>query len=221
MRARFLLLLALACGPTPGNTSDTEPGSTGSTDAASTSTTDTTSVPTMGSPDATTGEACIEDIHPGDFWFGEEPTLTCGAPELCADDSPLQFELDGPGVLDGDFSNPTTVETDLERARCLIAALRDRTPGQFVFLPVHTPDILHVYGLEILGDLAVTRSDRAECELIAPEPKSCYAHERLRVLRPPEFFASCIDGDARTLWLCLYDSVEPDPACHPGPFACP
>jgi hypothetical protein len=219
MRPHPLLLLALACGPNPapGDTSAEEASSTGPADA---STSTSTTGPTTGQPE-TTGEACLEDIHPGDLWGGEGPVLTCGAPELCPGEQPIWFELDGPDIFDGDLFNVTTVETDVERARCLVAALRDRTPGQFIFVPTHDVYTLHVYGLEIVDDLALTRSDSADCVLIAPEPKYCHVRERLRVLRPPQFFADCIDGDARDLWLCLYDSVEPEPACHPGPLACP
>ncbi|MFY0540517.1 hypothetical protein [Nannocystis pusilla] len=79
----------------------------------------------------------------------------------------------------------------------------------------------YIFGLEIVGELVVARSDRGSCEAIEPAPKSCHVRERLRVLRPPESFADCIDGDALALWRCLLDPVEPEPVCAAGPLACP
>jgi hypothetical protein len=229
MRRASLLLLAFGCAPksVPGDTEDPTDASadtTGTTDPT-TGTTDpttgTTATPTTGEPDATTGEPCLESVHPGDLLFGESPELTCGAAELCPGDGPITFQLAGPGLADHDFSSPSSAETDLERARCLAAALRDRTPGQFLLLPVDGGEILYIFGREVVGELALERSELAECVLIAPEPKSCHVRERLRVLRPPEFFAACVDGDALALWKCLHDAFEPEPACAPGPLVCP
>ncbi|MDC0716490.1 hypothetical protein [Nannocystis bainbridge] len=214
------LLLALACGPAPapGDT-DAEPTST-TTSSTTGTTTGTTLAPTTSEGDTTTGEACLEATRPGELWSDQEPALTCGGPELCPGGDPIYFELDGP-IFDGDFSAPTSAVTDLERARCLAVALRDRTPGQFMFMPGHSPQVLHVFGLEIVGEFAVTRSDRSGCELSHPEPKSCHVRERLRQLRPPAFFADCVDGDALALWQCLYHAAEPEPACAAGPLVCP
>ncbi|MCY1008584.1 hypothetical protein OV079_24085 [Nannocystis pusilla] len=217
MRAWLWLLLPLACGPAPAP-GDTDSQSTSS--SASEPANPTTSAPTTGGLDMMTEAACLEEIHPGDLGFGSEPALTCGGLELCPGDDPIVFQLDGPGLAE-DLSSPTSVETDLERARCLATALRDRTPGQFLFVPVIDTEIPYVFGLEVVGELVVARSDRGLCEAIEPEPKSCHVHERLRVLRPPEYFADCVDGDAIALWRCLVDPVEPEPACAAGPLACP
>ncbi|PCC73589.1 hypothetical protein SAMN02745121_07337 [Nannocystis exedens] len=219
MRAWLPPLLLLACAPelAPG---DTDSQTTGTSTGTGEPTTSTTTAPTTGAVDMMIEAACLEDIHPGDLWPEIEPAVTCGGLELCPGDDPIVFELDGPGIWD-DLSTPTSVETDLERARCLATALRDRTPGQFMFLPVRGREVLHLFGLEIVGELVVIRSERASCELIYPEPKSCHVKERLRVLRPPEYFADCVDGDALALWRCLLDAVEPEPACAPGPLSCP
>ncbi|MCY1070577.1 hypothetical protein OV090_37900 [Nannocystis sp. RBIL2] len=221
MRAWLPLLLTLACAPKqePGDT-DSQSTSTSTSTSTSEPATTTTSTPTTGAVDMMTEAACLEDIHPGDLWPGVDLALTCGGLELCPGDDPIVFQLDGPELAD-DLSSPTSVETDLERARCLATALRDRTPGQFLFMPVIGSEIPYVFGLEIVGELVVARSDRGSCEAIEPEPKSCHVHERLRVLRPPEYFADCIDGDALALWRCLLDPVEPEPACAAGPLACP
>jgi hypothetical protein len=220
-----LVAFALACGPgSPGDTAASTLGtttlSTGGPYASSTGA-DPTSTSSGGSTTPTSGCNSLEIFHPGELWSDEAPELTCGAAELCPGEDPIVFALVGEGLLDGDFLSPSSAETDIPRARCLAAALRDRTPGQFLLLPVQGNEVLHIFAREIVGDLAVERTDRAGCELIAPEPESCYVHERLRELRPPEFFATCIEGDALALWLCLYDAFEPESACVAGPLSCP
>ncbi|WP_434418135.1 hypothetical protein [Nannocystis pusilla] len=219
MRAWLPLLLTLACGPNPAP-GDTDSQSTSTSTSTSEPAATTTSTPTTGGLDMMSEAACLEEIYPGDLSTAPELALTCGGPELCPGDDAIIFKLDGPGLAD-DLSSPTSVETDLERARCLAKTLRDRTPGQFLFIPVIGTEIPYVFGLEIIGDLVVARSDRGTCEAIEPEPPSCHVQERLRVLRPPEYFADCVDGDALALWRCLLDPVEPEPACAAGPLACP
>jgi hypothetical protein len=205
---RWLVVLALtACGPG-------EPPAAATTDVAATE--DVTSTPTTGDPgeDSTsTGAACLEFEKP---WTGEFPPhwqLGCDAPTLCPGEAPLVV------FLEGEWNDPTSVEIEEpERARCFIKALAGRTFGQFDFSPVvdGSPDSL---SLEILGDLAVARSAPGGCKLSFPSP--CRDREALRVLRPPGFFEDCVEGDARALWLCLSDALEPLPACGTGPLACP
>lgn len=79
---------------------------------------------------------------------------------------------------------------------------------------------LDLFSFEIVGDLGVWRSQPLSCNLSEP-PQCRDTVEVLRRLRPPEFFATCADGVALTLWLCLSDAFEPEPACEPGPLTCP
>src|SRR5690606_6141448 len=105
---------------------------------------------------------------------------------------------------------------DLERARCMVQALRDRTVGQFSWLAVADSVVFaDPLSLEILGDAALSRSRRGVVELIAPDN----AYEGLYLLRGPDFFSACKGGDAMALWLCLVDPVVP--GCLAGPLPCP
>lgn len=133
--------------------------------------------------------------------------LTCGSPELCPGDGPLIFTLGSTNTYD-----PGSAETaDLERARCMAAALRDRTPGQLHFW---SGEVGREFSLEILGELALGRS----VATINDINDSYGAYEGLYRLHPPEHFFACAAGDALQVWLCLVD-FGPD-ACEPGPLPC-
>ena len=210
--AAFVMILGVAsCGPelaTSDPESDTgDTGDTGDTMPAS---------PTSeggDTADATTGTACLEVDYPkqrpGDDLGWE---LGCGFPELCPGDEPLVF------LIEYDRGVPTSVETkDLERGRCMAAALRDRQLGQFAFMPVDQGgQVISRSSLEIVGEQAIARAEPGWCELLGP----CETHEALRLLQPPAFFSACVDGDAKALFLCLSGSVLAEPACLPGPLPC-
>lgn len=217
MRRLFpaLLGLAAACTDRPVG-EDSETGSTTSTASTATTTGTATEVPTTGTasgePESTTkpAEACLEHEYAGEFppaW-----KLTCGLPDLCGSEEPLMFTTSNLEVFD-----PGEVEVeDLERARCMAAALRDRSPGQIAWEQVVGVDAVWApLSLEIVGDAALVRSVRGVKEGIIDED----TFEVIRPLRPSEFFAACAEGDALAVWLCLMDSVEP--TCLPGPLTCP
>lgn len=204
--ARALLLGLAACTGRPVE-GDTDATSTG-TGASSTSTSTTTGEPDPTS--TTTGAAgpCLELSYDVDDPATPVWMLTCGLPELCPGEDPLIFQVSGDDIL-----APQTVEVDdIERARCMAAALRDRIPGQIRWWSEAAG---HDYSLEILGETALVRSIESITMLI----DGFDAYEALRRLHPPEFFAACADGDAMQVWLCLMGSVEPE--CLPGPLACP
>lgn len=210
--AALVMILGLAtCGPELA-TNDPESG-TGDTSTS----TSTHELPTTGgddTPDGTTGTACLEVEYPPKWGPGDDLgwELGCGFPELCPGDEPLVFSIEG------DLDAPISVETkDLERGRCMAAALRDRQLGQFAFTPIDQGGlVVGRYSLEIVGEQAIARSEPSLCQL----QNLCETHEALRLLRLPSFFSECVDGDAKALFLCLSDSILPEPACLPGPLPC-
>lgn len=210
--------MTIACGPVGSGADGTSTTATSSTTGSP-----TTGVPaSTGTQDTGPAEECLEAVHGGTLQAGEPQQLTCGVPELCADEGALVFRLEGVDAVMANYEDASAATTDdIERARCLATALRDRTPGQFIIHPRIGDDLLDGFGREVLGDLVVERWDRYICKLIFPEPVGCRVHERLRVLRPPAFFADCVEGDAFALWRCLLDAFEPEPVCVAGPLACP
>lgn len=164
--------------------------------------------------DATTGTACLEIEYPAKWGPPDDLgwELGCGFPELCPGDEPLVF------LIEYDLGVPISVETkDLERGRCMVAALRDRQLGQFAFMPIDQGGpVVGRYSLEIVGEQAITRAEPGLCELLFP----CKTYEALRLLQPPSFFSACVDGDAKALFLCLSGSILSEPACLPGPLPC-
>lgn len=211
---RTTLALATACGPGPADTATDASTSTTATTADPTTEPTTGSTPTT---DATTGAdaACLERVYEPKYAGVDDPEweLGCGAPKLCPGEGPLLFRIEG------EPADPSAVATpDLPRARCMLAALRDREVGQLDFLAdLEGGIVLGLFAIELLGAQAITRVEPGACDLLSP----CLTQERLRALQEPAFFAACVDGDARDLWLCLIDAVLPDPACAPGPLACP
>lgn len=212
MRAAACVTLILglaACGP--------EPGTNDSTSGTGDTSTGTGTTPTSGSDETadTTGETvCFAVDYPSKRGPPNDPgwELGCGFPALCPGELPVVFSIAG------DLDAPTSVETgELERARCMARALRDRQFGQFAFMPVDADGwVVGLYSLEIVGEQALARGEPGQCQLENP----CKTHEALRLLRPPEFFAACVDGDARALFLCLWDPIVPEPACLAGPLPC-
>jgi hypothetical protein len=144
-----------------------------------------------------------ETFDPGDPF---PPELTCGLPELCPGDAPLLFMVAGPPA------DPTTVEVaDLDRARCMAAAMRDRQKGQ-VFFSVDEGGWDNLYELEILGPQAILRH-----HLHIDFNVEKWA--RVRELLPSEQYDTCSAGDAREVWLCLTQFYMEE--CVTGQLACP
>lgn len=165
-------------------------------------TSSTTEAPT------TTGEPGVcHDWAANDPGLEFPPELSCGLPELCAGDGPLQFEIDG-----GSLENPDSVSTaDLTRARCMAAALRDRLPGQIRFGAAHglgSDD----YELEILGADAIRRRSYLQ-------DFSFDKYVRVRPLLPAEAYEGCAQGTAKEIWACLRTGFED--VCVTGELACP
>ncbi|MDC0722284.1 hypothetical protein [Nannocystis bainbridge] len=206
-----LVTLATACTDRPvGEDSDAGSSTTSNSTTTSTATTEspTTEAPTTGgTTDAP--DPCLEHRYASGgshAWM-----LTCGLPELCGGAEPLLFS-----TTTLEPSAPEEIEVDdLDRARCMAAALRDRTPGQIAWSQVVGPDVIFSpLSLEIVQGTALVRNVDGLQEFVLPD-----TYEGMYPLRPPEFFAACAEGDALALWQCLMDAVEP--ACLPGPMTCP
>lgn len=210
----WFALLTTACGPAPASADD-DTGGTTEADPGSTSSTSSTSTPTTGADEtSSTGEPCLALEYPADDGSPSSWRLGCDAPALCPGEGVLVFRIEG------DLSAPTSVETEaLERARCMVTALADRSFGQFDFIRVEDVFVHDMLSLEIVGDAAVARSEPGGCA--DPDPSTCHSHEQLHLLREPAFFADCIEGDALAVYTCLTDPLAPDPACLPGPLDCP
>ncbi len=187
----FLCALLTACGPETATTEGSSDAA--STGAASTSSGETTTQPTTSAADTsnattdastTTGGVCIEfktEIYDD---APTQPLNTCGLGELCPGDGPLWYTDDGKGWQTDDFM----------RARCMAAAMRDRTPGQIQY---QQPALGHdIYTLEILGEQVIVRNDYVN--------DFNYAYsERVTFLKPPEFFAECAVGTGNSVHGCL------------------
>lgn len=212
--SRIVLLCLLACGPEPATT-DTTGGS-----SSSTSTGASTGQPTGGdgSTGTTTGDVSSDTGATTDAgvchdWEATDPgqdfpsELSCGLPELCPGDAPLEFILAG-----GSLESPDSVTTaDIARARCMAAALRDRTPGQISFGAPLAIGSDH-YVLEILGPTVIRRRSMSE-------DFAFDKYVRVRPLLPPDAYAGCAEGTAKQVWTCLTKSFED--VCVTGELACP
>jgi hypothetical protein len=169
-----------------GSTSDATPTtSTAATvsgdDSGTSSTTDlTTGDETTG---GTTGPACLQIDHGGDpGQWPEQPEFTCGLSPTCPGEGTVVFKPTFPG----------STTNDIDRARCMAAALRDRTPGLLEFEESGT-----VHTLEVLGEQVIRRE---EYEGIG----FGYSwFEWVEPLQPPEFFADCAEGTASEVRDCL------------------
>lgn len=149
---------------------------------------------TTTSEHSTDGAGCL-------FWEASDPEqqyppeFTCGLPERCPGDGPLVFVVDGP------LGDPDSVQTDdIDRARCMAAALRDRLPGQMFFgrqlgLGFDRRE-LEVVGLDVIDRLDYIEDFNFEkTATILP-------------LLPPDDFAECAEGTALQIWMCLTRSYE-------------
>jgi hypothetical protein len=216
MRYHLLLLSVAACTTRhPGDDTDTSTTSTTTnTTGPSSSTTGapttsaTTDDPSTGAP-VECLEAKYSGSDPPDAWM-----LTCDLPALCTGDDPLLFQIEGPG-----FDNPELVEiSDVARARCVAEALRDRLPGHVDLVITSGPDVLYwPLAYEIVGDIGVLHLFRTYTNPSLPAPPNVF--ESLHLLREPEFFAACADGDNDALWNCLKAPFASE--CLPGPLTCP
>jgi hypothetical protein len=78
---------------------------------------------------------------------------------------------------------------DIDRGRCMAAALRDRTPGQTFFAAEYGLIGWHAHAIEIVGELGVLR-DSVVDDFFAEY------HERVDMLLPPADFEECAVGPA-------------------------
>lgn len=206
----FCCFLELGCGPGMSTSENGTSGSeTGGTEAVTGTTgVETGEVPTGTSsgevPTGTTGEGstgttieegssgegttaapvCLE-FHDGRVADTPVVHFTCGLPTLCGDGEPPLFIPEG--------NDGWTVD-DLERARCMAAALRDRTPGVIAY---QEPALgHHTFTIEILDEEVVLREDWLE-------DFNWSYDETVKFLKPTEFFAACADGSAFALHGCL------------------
>lgn len=218
-RVRSLVVLGAlmfaGCGPESAAT-DAGGGSSGSSGAATDSGAPTsssgqgTSSASTTSGDASSGTTssvlCLdwEAPDPGEAF---PAALTCGLAELCAGAGALQFTVDG-----GSLTMPDAVSTDdIQRARCMASALRDRTPGVLRFtVPLSLGSDDHE--LEILGDDAIRRH-------AYQNDFNFEKSVRVRPLLPPADYAACAEGTAKQVYLCLVAGFVD--ACTGGAPRCP
>lgn len=206
----FSLLLTVGCGPETGMTDS-------STGMPSTSEEPTTTAPTTGEPgttsttaptstdgtmtDATTGDATTIDLTTGDTClehtigdpgdWPEELVLGCHLDELCAGETPLEFDpLEKSGW---------TVD-DIDRARCMATAMRDRTPGKLLYQqtdPENGGETGDFFVIEIHGEQVSLRHEHEGLGF-------GYDYlERVTFLREPAFFTACAGGTATEVHECL------------------
>ncbi len=207
--ATALLALCLsACRPEilieDGSSSTGEPTGTG---------TDSTGAADSEGGTGPITEGCVEVSYAAKYAPVEEPgwELGCGSPELCTGDKTIVF------YVHGALNAPTAVETkELERARCMATALRDREVGSFDYVVVGAESVvMGLGGVEILGEEAIGRWEPGTCSL-----KPCQTTEALRQIRAPGFFSDCVHSDAKALWLCISRALEEEPSCLLGPLPC-
>jgi hypothetical protein len=206
-RAVLGFVVGLACGPGGVDTTSTGSSTSDTTepDATSTSSTSSTSsgVPTSGEP--STGEPVCIDFYMEGYDPDEEltpPLFTCGLPELCpgANGKPLVFTGD----------NPVTT-ADIERGRCMVAAMRDRTPGLFRFTvqPILGYDTTTI---EILGETILVRRHSLS------DFNEDYSEGGYQLFAP-ELYAPCVDSTATLVLKCLTEGYAK--ACVSEPLMCP
>ena len=168
--------------PTTSAADTSSPSTTGDTTTGDGTTTDaiTTSESTAGS----TGSACL-DFSPWDPRnYPEEPHFTCGLEPLCPGEGPLVLTR----------KNDAWIASDIERARCMAAAMRDRTPGQLRFQTSEDNDF---HTLEILGEQVIVVYE------VHGLGFGYDYDERVTFLKPPDFFAECSIGTATSIHTCL------------------
>ena len=214
LRLSLVALSLIACGPVAPDDADASEGDAAGATATSTGGESTSEAAPTSDDTGVTDAGCLEVEYPNEHATSPAWRLGCEGPALCFAEMPLIVTLLGE---DPEGTDEVDVD-DLERARCMVTALAERRPGQFDFAVTRGVDVLGIHSLEILGGVAVARDQPGLCN---PIPGACQVHERLRALRPATFFSGCVDGDARALWLCLADSLEPAPTCLPGPLECP
>lgn len=172
-------------------TTDATTGST--TDGATTDATTTDATTTGTTTDGTTGPACLEHSIADPEEYPDELVLGCQLDELCPGEGPMTFQPDG---------NEWTTN-DIDRGRCLVTAMRDRTIGTLRFQEGEEGD-LDAYTIEIHGEQVSLRHIRAGFGFD-------YAYEeRVTFLRETEFFTACVTGDANAVHTCLEDGFTAD-----------
>jgi hypothetical protein len=211
----FCFIYIAACGPETATT-ESDPTSTSEPDSSSggTTTAPTTDTPTGSTSDPpttastgpdtdsstgeqTTGSACLEFANDR---VNDDVAVqfTCGLPLLCGGGEPVFF-----------FAGDGVTTDDIETARCLAAALRDRTPGTIQY---QQPSLgHHVTTIEILGEQAVHRDDFLQ-------DFNWTYDEKVTFLRPTEFFTDCAEGSAFAVFNCLEDAFLDECA---GELECP
>lgn len=209
--AVLTFVVGLACGPGGVDTTSTGSATTETTEPDATSTSTTTSgAPTSGEPTSTgepsTGEPVCIDFYMDGYDPDEEltpPLFTCGLPELCpgADGKPLVFDAGNDPVTTG----------DIERGRCMVAAMRDRTPGLFRFTvwPILGYDTTTI---EILGETILVRRH------VLSDFNEDYREGGYQLFAP-ELYAPCVDSTATLVLKCLTEGYSA--ACVSEPLMCP
>ncbi len=206
--ASVALTVVAACGPgvatTESSTTENTSGSTTTpststpttsadpsttTDLTTTGTSDTSGTTTddLTTGDSTTDPACLEISITDPRDFPEQPHFTCGLPALCAEQEPLVFlwEVGGWTV------------SDIERARCMAAALRDRTPGQLRYQDEENDDF---HTLEILGEQVIVVREYHGIGF------GFSYDEHIASLDSSLVFANCLNGTADDLHTCIRDA---------------
>jgi hypothetical protein len=109
---------------------------------------------------------------------------------------------------------PTNI--DVESARCVFRALRDRTPGRLTYVLDHAPNDSIIRSLHVLADGSVYEEQDYETE-------GQTDHRTLHFLPPaPDFFAECLtESDPIKVEVCLelanQAPVTTPIVCHPDP----
>lgn len=177
---------------------DTDATSTGGTSTGEATTQPTTSTDVTGSAssstgdatsDATTGAAYIETDKHEEI---PEQSMTCGLPELCPGAVPLTFDIIEPDGWTTD---------DIDRARCMAAAMRDRTPGIVSFQHYGGNAGEDLRTIEILGGQAiVTHTESSDFNVDYTE--------RLVLVQIPAYFDECANGSASAIHQCLTEGFD-------------
>lgn len=163
--------------PTTGDDATTGDGTTSDATTTGMTTSESTS-------DGTTGPACL-DFSPEDPQdYPEQPHFTCGLAPLCPGDGPLTLLL----------KNTIWVASDIDRARCMATAMRDRTPGQLHFQTEESDDF---HTIEILSEQVIVVDEYHGIGF------GFSYDERVTFLKPPEFFADCSIGTGAEIHTCL------------------
>ncbi|MBC8073965.1 MAG: hypothetical protein IAG13_36940 [Deltaproteobacteria bacterium] len=212
----LLILVGGACGPraedAPGGTSTTTgpPGSTGTSTSASSSggsSSDAADSSTTGAP-APAPEGCTCRERSTDEWpdCDELADIECGGEVLCP-----ELALHCPRANPDLYACERELVYDEEPLDCMLAALRDRTPGKlstwrpgpFCGLEGCGSDRLEIV---VLADGGVVTTECSHVPLSPSESSSAIA-----VLRDSAYFSDCLELEvARDRYVCMLDGIPYD-----------